>query len=469
MKRPFKMDFIFKTFSFVLLSFIFIFYTNSLNADDTDKNSLGIQSTIGKGELRILVIAVKFPDVAPTFSIEQIQKKAVNGLNKYVKEQSYGLAWLNADFKGWINLPEPIAKYNISPYNFKVDRNRVRKLIEDTMTVLENKVDFSNYKYILIIPGAHTMPGKGYGMICYCANPGMLTGVKGKLAYSTLESKGGKKFKGGVFVGAENAHLGMFAHDFFHTLGGIYKGKRLVPCLYDYERQSDNSKTPSFEHHAIYIGAWDIMSEHFVKREEPPPGISSFTKIRLGWIGSEQAVFTVPGKNVYTFLSPLSKGGDKLVVKVFINDGNYYLIENRQPIGYDKTLPDSGIVIYKVNPDAQEGYGTVKLMDANPSSSHFSKAAYKLSEQNGNIFKDKKNGFAVIPLWKEGEKTGVLVTTIDNSDNALKAALSIQKILLRYPKLKEMKRNQLLINSINAFKKFDFKTSYQISQKIVKY
>ena len=119
----------------------------------------------------------------------------------------------------------------MSPYNFKVDRSRVRKLIEDTMTALEAKVNFADYGHMLIIPGVHTRPGKGYGMICYCANPGMLSGTSKRSvpSYHTLRSQGGKEFSGGIFVGAENSHLGMFAHDFFHALGGIHDGKRLAP------------------------------------------------------------------------------------------------------------------------------------------------------------------------------------------------------------------------------------------------
>jgi hypothetical protein len=57
----------------------------------------------------------------------------------------------------------------------------------------------------------------------------MLTGVKRKLAFTTVRSRGGREFGGGIFVGAENAHLGMYAHDFFHALGGIDGGMRRVP------------------------------------------------------------------------------------------------------------------------------------------------------------------------------------------------------------------------------------------------
>ncbi len=100
------------------------------------------------------------------------------------------------------------------------------------------------------------MPGKGYGMICYCANPGMLSGVtRGYVPrYDTLRTAGGKEFKGGVFVGTENAGLGMFAHDYFPSLGGIHDGKRLVPCLYVYERQP--TLPPAFPPSNSMLSIW---------------------------------------------------------------------------------------------------------------------------------------------------------------------------------------------------------------------
>jgi len=190
---------------------------------------LGLQSEQARGEQHVLILAVRFPDVEPSFPLKRIRRKVVQGLNKYVKEQSYGLTWLKSDFRGWIKLPDPIRNYKVSPYNFEVDRTRVKKLIEDSMTAVEKEVNFSQYQHIIVIPGALTTPGKGYGMICYCANPGMLSGVRKNARYVLMESKGGKTFRGGVCVAAENAHLGMFAHDFFHALGGIHKNKRLVP------------------------------------------------------------------------------------------------------------------------------------------------------------------------------------------------------------------------------------------------
>lgn len=220
-----------KKISFAILSFFLVLSSEVLTETTARGSGLGPQSVRAIGEKHVLMVIVRFPDVTPTIPIETVKTRVVSRFNMYVGEQSYGLASINADFRGYVVLPEPLSHYKISPYNFRVDRRKVRKLIEDTMTVIEKEVNFSSYDHMLIIPAVHTMPGKGYGMICYCANPGMLSGViRGHFPrFVTLRSAGGKEFKGGVFVGAENAHLGMFAHDYFHALGGVHEGKRLVP------------------------------------------------------------------------------------------------------------------------------------------------------------------------------------------------------------------------------------------------
>lgn len=448
-----------------IFAFFLVLNSGVLAQDIVGENGLGPQSQQAAGVKRVLMVVVRFPDVTPTTPIETVKKRVVSGFNMYVVEQSYGLASVNADFRGYVMLPEPLSHYKVSPYNFRVDKGRIRKLIEDTMTAIEKEVDFSSYDHMLIIPAVQTMPGTGYGMICYCANPGMLSGVTKRYIprYETLRSAGGKEFKGGIFVGTENANLGMFVHDYFHALGGVQEGKRLAPCLYDYERQSDASAgLPAFENHAIYMGPWDIMSQHFVRRGEPPPGISSFTKIRLGWIGKHQVQIVKPGETSFAILSPLSKGGQLLVVKIPLDDGTYYLVENRQPVGFDKILPDSGILILEVHPEAWEGFGTVKIKSA-ADSRNFAEATYKLELSNRNVFVDERNNIAVIPLWRQKENLGVLITTPDHSEAAIKAGQAIQALIDQNLGTSDKKKETVILKAITAFKSKDFEKSYAIA------
>ncbi len=430
-------------------------------------NFLAPQSTQATGDKRVLMVAVRFPDVEPSKNIEEVRRRVVVGLDNYVREQSYGLASITADFRGWVPLPEPLHRYAVSPYNFKVDRNRVRKLVEDTLSAIEQQVDFARYDHILVIPGVRTMPGEGYGMLCYCANPGMLSGVSRRYVprYETLRLKSGREFRGGVFVGAENAHLGMFAHDYFHALGGIHDGKRLAPCLYDYRRQSDESAgLPTFEHNAVYMGPWDVMSQHFVRPGEPSPGLSSFTKIRLGWIGTRQARLVQPGQTALVFLSPLARKGETLVVKIPLADGRHYLVENRQPVGSDRVLPDSGLLVLKVNPDADEGFGTVELVNADPAAPHFARAAFRLDERTRNRYVDAPNGVAIVPLWQAQDELGVLVTTPEQAEAASTAARSIAR-LMASPRTGDAAI--ALRQAVAAFREFDFARSHRIARALV--
>jgi hypothetical protein len=90
------------------------------------------------------------------------------------------------------------------------------------------------------------------------------------------------------------------------------------------------------------------------------------------------------------------------IKKIPLPQGQYYVVESRQPVGLDKIQPDSGILILKVDPAAQERNGTVRVMDADPKSPHLSRATFRLDQENRNLFVDRKNNVAVIPLWTQG-------------------------------------------------------------------
>jgi hypothetical protein len=209
------------------------------------------------------------------------------------------------------------------------------------------------------------------------------------------------------------------------------------------------------------MGPWDIMSQQFVTQGKPPPGISSFTKIRLGWIKEHQAQIVKPGETSLAFLSPLSKGGELLVAKIPLDDGSYYLIENRQPIGFDKMLPDSGILILEVHPEVREGLGKVKVKSA-VSSSNFAEATYKLEVSNRNVFFDKCNNVAIVPLWRQDENLGVLVTTPDHKEAAIKAAQAIQTLI---DVTSDNEKKTVILEAITAFKSKEFEKSYAIATR----
>jgi len=213
------------------------------------------------------------------------------------------------------------------------------------------------------------------------------------------------------------------------------------------------------------MGAWDVMSSHYIEKNSPPPGLSSFTKIRLSWISSDEVIGVNPGEEKGAFLAPLAKGGKSLVIKIPLPGGRYYLVENRQRVGSDQIQPDAGLLILKVNPQAQEGSGTAQIMNADRSSPNFSRAVFRVDQEGRKVFLDKESHVAILPLWLQGENLGVLVTTPEKSQDALRAITVILRLYEKYPEPRTGKIKKITEECVAAFKAFDFKKSFQIAKR----
>jgi M6 family metalloprotease-like protein len=361
--------------------------------------------TVKKG----IIILVEFPDVTHNIDRELVQKRFSQQLNNYVKEMSYGKVSLDIDVtEKWFKLPDSVNRYKISSRNLEVDRSRIKKLIEDALDAADKEVDFSRYSFAVIFMGAKVTD---YGMIGLCGYPGML----GWSSQDVLKTRSGQRVRGGVAIFCYQAHLGTLFHDIAHILGGVKADKRMVPCLYDQDLQAKPGPMRETAIDAmINMGFWDPMSCHFYKREVPPPGISSWTKMRLNWIDQSKIKVVKPGQRAELVLGPLEDGSSEvLVVKIPLSATTYYLIENRQPIGCDKYLPGSGVLIMYADDSIAEcrhGRAPVKLMDADTSIPHLEGAAFDIGKKDS--FRDEKNKIIVQLKQKTGDSYTILISPL---------------------------------------------------------
>jgi len=327
--------------------------------------------------LRGLVVLIEFPDLRPPFrppyAVERFQK-----LSHYVSQMSYATVSVEFDFTDWVRMPEPISSYRISPANLKVDKSRVTRLIQDAIDGADGQRDFSDYDYMAIFMGARFLD---YGMIGLCGYPGML-GWRQEIVFKT---KGrGQIVPNGVAIFTASAHLGTLFHDSAHVWGGVVDGKRRVPCLYDHDLQEKYpTRDRGFAHAMINMGFWDPMSCHFYDFRTPPPGISSWTKLRLGWLPPEKVKTVDPDRPSETLLGPLEDGSaGTLAIRIPLSPTRYVLIENRQPIGlFDGVLPKHGVLIMHADDGVAEcryGRAPVKLVNANPDEEFLVGAAFDL-------------------------------------------------------------------------------------------
>jgi M6 family metalloprotease-like protein len=371
------------------------------------------------GNYRLLVVAVRFPDTAPMFSMDQLRDKA-GRVAGYIQNVSYGKTRIEPAVVGWHDMPAPLAEYAVSPFNYGVDRARVSRLLGDALSAPSRAADFTQYDLVWIVVGARTRPGEGYGMIAYCANPGMLSGVRGnRAALETVKLADGRGFAKPAVVSAENAHVGHVVHDLLHALGGARDGRRVVPDLYDFDMQSDPAvfkKIPRDALHprifAVHTGPWDIMSQHFIEWQQAPPPPSSFTRLQLGWIEPGQVVSVKAGDTREVTLQPLASGKGVLSVRVPIGPRQYLLLENRQPVGFDKVMPSHGLIVMHVDEQREEGSALVKVANANPSRGDLYGAPFRPGQGEIRYYVDPSGKIAVAPLAVErGGALRAIVTT----------------------------------------------------------
>lgn len=122
----------------------------------------------------MLAVAVRFPGSTPTLTLEQIRDR-FERVGQYLRKSSYEKARIEPTLAGWYDMPQPVEACKISPYNFKVDSQRVWWLVADALSAVRRDADLEKYDMMWIVVGVFARPGEGYGMICYAANPGMLS------------------------------------------------------------------------------------------------------------------------------------------------------------------------------------------------------------------------------------------------------------------------------------------------------
>ncbi|MBD3263103.1 M6 family metalloprotease domain-containing protein, partial [Candidatus Woesearchaeota archaeon] len=139
---------------------------------------------------------------------------------------------------------------------------------------------------------------------------------------------------------AEDSPVGTFAHEFGHTLG--------LPDLY-------NTNTG-----ASKIGDWGIMDHgawNGIPQGSSPAHFCAWSKYYLGWINptvinsglSNISVNQVErNSDVYMLLDSGYSAGE-----VPDSEGSeYFLVENRQKIGFDAYLPGDGLLIWHIDDSA---------------------------------------------------------------------------------------------------------------------
>src|SRR5262249_5214874 len=124
--------------------------------------------------------------------------------------------------------------------------------------------------------------------------------------------------------------IGVLTHELGHALD--------LPDLYDLDDSNGAS---------LGVGVWCLMGLGGLggDLESPsrPMNLGRLAKIRLGW---EAPDVVIAGRQPAHFLAAESSPAAH---QIRINSDEYYLIENRQRLGFDAGAPGSGLIIWRIN------------------------------------------------------------------------------------------------------------------------
>ncbi len=120
--------------------------------------------------------------------------------------------------------------------------------------------------------------------------------------------------------------IGTFVHEFGHCLG--------LPDLYD-TAGNDN----------YGMGNWDVMCLGcYCNDGYTPVGYSAYEKVFMGWVD-----FIKPVANTYYTLTPWNQGNKEtdqaVCITSDVNRNEYFILENRKRVGWDRYLPGVGILV----------------------------------------------------------------------------------------------------------------------------
>jgi immune inhibitor A len=394
------------------------------------------------------VLLVDFSDNVHFFersSFEQLLfGTGTASMHDYYLEASYGRLAIGGEVTGWYRAGQPYSYYAGDSFGIYGDfPHNSQGLVAALVAAADPYVDFGRYD--------HDHDGVVDDLLVVHSGPGAeetgrradFWSHKWQLSDATFGSPGPVQTQDGVtvdaysidperFAGGGLISIGVFCHEFGHLLG--------MPDLYD----TDYSSSGLGAFCLMAAGSWGRASE------SDPPGSCpvhpcAWNKYLLGWVRPESV--EQGGPDSVAALLP-AVAADPVSFRVLSNpggvdwrsgspgSGEYFLVENRQRIGFDRGLPGSGLLITHVDesqPDNNsEAHPLVGILQADHTPGYALPAGDR--GDDGDLWKQSDTGVRSFTVpstaFYDGVQSGAAVYDISGSDSVMTAGLRIAPVFL---------------------------------------
>ena len=291
-----------------------------------------------RGTLRVIVVLVEFSDQAFGSTAAHFNDLFFSSgvmphgsVKEYYRDVSGGLVDIAGEVVGPFTLPQTLAWY--ANGNFGIARPsgiaRANIMAQDAAAAADPSVDF----------GLYDNDGNGFVdafVVVHAGSGGEQTGNPGdiwshKWTLPSAMAADGKQIFAYLTI-PQDAKLGVCAHELGHLLFGF-------PDLYDTDNTSEG------------IGNWCLMAGgSWTGGGDIPAHPSAWCKASQGWV----SVHNVTRSGTLSIPDVKTARGVHRVWKRGAGGNEYFLLENRQRVGFDAALPGDGLLIWHVD-EAQPG------------------------------------------------------------------------------------------------------------------
>ena len=330
-----------------IIFFLFLYANGKSQINEKQKNVreegiIGINTNFPTiGDSRLAVILVGFDDISFTLSNSAFdnlfnqegynQDGFIGSVKDYFHDISYGKMNLTVDVVG----PYPLSN-NRSFYGAhsgsSVDAN-TQTMASEAIGLADTHLNYSDYD--------NDGDGNVDGLYIIFAGNGEEAGGGDEAIWSHKSLLTNQIYKDGVYLkmyscspefrgsSTKISGIGVICHEFLHACG--------LPDFYDTDYEGSGGEGQG-------LGNWAIMASGSHTNEgRTPPQISAYEKYALKWI-------TPIELNTATSIVIPSLAVDTIAYRLSTeSDDEYFLIENRQPIKWDKYLPSHGLLLYHVD------------------------------------------------------------------------------------------------------------------------
>ncbi len=264
-------------------------------------------------------------DVDPVFN-------PTGSMTDFYLENSYGNFYVIGGITNWLRMPQTYAYY-VNNANGLPPTGRGDELARDAVLAANGGgIDFNNFD--------HDNDGVIDGLVVIHAGHGAETGYYG--IWSHKHVLPATLFPDGIEVsdytmnpeesGSSIAPIGVICHEFGHFLG--------LPDLYDTDYDPPTSDG---------LGRWSLMaSGNYNGNGQRPAHFDAWCKDQIGFLNLTSVAANL--NNITFPAAEYSPVAYKL--QNAASQAEYWVVENRQRIGFDFNLPHSGLLIYHVDPSA---------------------------------------------------------------------------------------------------------------------